>query len=555
MLPIYAHAVDSFIYPGIPYPTTANSALTDTTGFSPWPYDPTTHTYTAPAEWPSAASTGKYYIDNSGTCTDTANTYGYPANPRCTFPANATFSAGTIIEVHGGPYEIASLGYEFNCSSVSPCFIHTPDNAVIDITTTVQTHVFDVRNSDYLTIDGFVFDGIGLANPFPAKTPAVINGIGSTYLTFRNSTVQNIPDTAVCCSSITALGKNYTMSYNNTFTSIGVIPRTEDTGQQLHSYDYDQSHHWIIDNTVTSAGEDFVHVGPLNAGNETNRAKGIFIAGNNVNSTQENAVDIKRAQHVIISSNTFHNFKDGAPPNAIVVNNEDYSDQIWIINNIVYDSGGGISLQPVTEVVDIPSRIYAIGNTVYDCSSFGIGFAGSWGSTYCADIYLYNNTIDDSAIGLQLGNPGTGSTVNAGGNIVTNATTYELSATDDSSGTMVSLENIIYRDGGTASAHTDFPEGGHVTNDPIYLSRASRNYSISAESPAADGIASVYDVYATFQALYGMDIAKDIAGTTRPQNTLWDIGAYEYQPPRFQASLNGTGQSSLNGAGSLTIQY
>jgi hypothetical protein len=47
------------------------------------------------------------------------------------------------------------------------------------------------------------------------------------------------------------------------------------------------------------------------------------------------------------------------------------------------------------------------------------------------------------------------------------------------------------------------------------------------------------DVYAAFLGLYGIDIKKDIAGTTRPQQTTWDIGAYEYDPNVATPQISG----------------
>jgi hypothetical protein len=59
---------------------------------------------------------------------------------------------------------------------------------------------------------------------------------------------------------------------------------------------------------------------------------------------------------------------------------------------------------------------------------------------------------------------------------------------------------------------------------------------LQAGSAAIDaGKAS--NAYSQFYSLYGINIQKDFAGTTRPQDAGWDIGAYEFTPSLI---LNGT---------------
>ena len=80
-----------------------------------------------------------------------------------------------------------------------------------------------------------------------------------------------------------------------------------------------------------------------------------------------------------------------------------------------------------------------------------------------------------------------------------------------------------------AGFQTAFPGKGvgALNADPRFVNPATSDYRLQVGSPAVDaGITA--SVYATFQTLYGLDIAKDLAGTTRPQGPAYDIGAYEF---------------------------
>ena len=65
---------------------------------------------------------------------------------------------------------------------------------------------------------------------------------------------------------------------------------------------------------------------------------------------------------------------------------------------------------------------------------------------------------------------------------------------------------------------------GDLAADPLF-SAVGTDFTLQSGSPAKDA-GTVSSVYATFQSLYGVSIAKDRNQTLRPVGT-WDIGAYK----------------------------
>lgn len=61
--------------------------------------------------WPTGATAGCYYIDNThAQSTDSSNAYGYPNKPRTTIPTNAK-TAGDLVYIHAGTYTLSHIVY------------------------------------------------------------------------------------------------------------------------------------------------------------------------------------------------------------------------------------------------------------------------------------------------------------------------------------------------------------------------------------------------------------------------------------------------------------
>ena len=77
--------------------------------------------------------------------------------------------------------------------------------------------------------------------------------------------------------------------------------------------------------------------------------------------------------------------------------------------------------------------------------------------------------------------------------------------------------------------------------NPLFLDALNEDSRLQAASPAVD-VGATDGVYSTFFTLYGIDLAKDIAVTPRPQGPRYDLGAYEFaiqpMPPAAPTSLH-----------------
>ena len=204
----------------------------------------------------------------------------------------------------------------------------------------------------------------------------------------------------------------------------------------------------------------------------------------------------------------------------------------------------------VTDAYD-QRKVYILGNDFHDIYPRREGAAG----TYIANDmfrsgvgialwrgneqrWVINNTIVNAYDGITVNSPGN---LTMEGNIISGpyATGYQMDVGQayavtnsdynnwyDSNGTRLRWNGSVYNSSSALNAAKG--QCAHcIDSDPLFVDTNSDNYQLQSNSPAIDAD-SLSDVYATFNNLYGVSINYDIAGIARPQNSLWDIGAYEY---------------------------
>ena len=98
----------------------------------------------------------------------------------------------------------------------------------------------------------------------------------------------------------------------------------------------------------------------------------------------------------------------------------------------------------------------------------------------------------------------------------------------------IGMVRIVWGDGvdrTVSGFQAQFPgEGtGLLERDPLFVNAVGNNYHLQLSSPAIDA-GVIHTAYSMFFSLYGLSIQVDKDGIARPQNSAWDVGAFEYQP-------------------------
>lgn len=547
-------------------------------------YSGKTYTFTdsrGKTTYPDAGN-GPYshYVDNTATgATDSNNPYGTPTKPRLTIPT--TLAPGSVVEVHGGPYD-ASVGNNFlpavngwAGTSGAPIFIRGYSVTSKPIVKKLTQALNFVKGCTYLIIENIHFSNTAL------EIRQTSNHVSLRYCEFDGVPVQGYLQGAPAIFLWSDSGgaptdyEDYIVIYqceihNNSF------PPSASNGVHGVLISNGARNVWVLNSQIYDNGSDMIQVYWQDGRNQPS-AENVYIGGNQlyvnlpgggyVNHT-ENATDIKQSNNVIISSNDMHGFRgsddgtgNGSDGSAVVLNNDDPSKNLWVINNHIYDSTIGIRNQSPNTVYIVGNLIEEIhheaGQTYTGITSKGTGYwndVGSFSShpEYTRNAYVVNNTFYHTDQGMIFDN---GVQYYAENNIVSemnykDGTVWHLARNN---GLLTVKNNLLFQTGTAPiirqssnvyySAATFDKVGlgsGDLAGDPLFITPGT-NFALQDKSPAI-GAGTVSSVYATFQSLFGRSIAIDRNGVTRPVSG-WDIGAYEFGtgselPPQPPANLH-----------------
>lgn len=524
-------------------------------------------TYTAGGFAYRDAGNGPYshYVDNtSSNCTDISNAYGTVTTPRCSLPA--TYPAGSVVELHGGPYSHIYLSDAMGTSD-NPIYIRGANESnkasFIGDGTSIRFTI-EILNSAYVILENIITDGGNL-------TGAVSSGSGiirspADHIAIRHSEVKNYPIPDLCgdanCWNISlwSTGAGTDGASGNTTSNIVFYdnyihnnaaktwPPPYETGRHGIMVEGGAEYVWILNNRIDHSGDDGVQIWWKATGANGPPAHHVYIGNNTVHDMGENAFDIKQAYDVVISQNKVWGFHQtaqlgaGSDGSAIVLNNDDPSDRLWVLYNEIFNSNIGIRSQA-------HGSVYIIGNIIHDIVRVAgavIPSSSTGSSSGCAiitssspNLNIVNNTIDQIDGGIFI-IAGPGAIYNVSNNIISNMneTIGNMIAYNVSTPMLNANNNLLYSANGTVSLKK-VTCTNCITANPLYENQAERNYSLKTTSPAI-GHGLLTSIYPLFFNTYNLPLKYNSLGVTQPfsystlVNQPIDIGACHNLPTEME---------------------
>jgi hypothetical protein len=466
-----------------------------------------------------------HYIDNTnGQATDTNNPYGTPTRPRQTIPGN--LPAGSVVEVHGGPYTFTTGGRTQlggTGTATHPIFVRgvgaSSRPVFLRETEMLGTYVI-VEYLDISTADSVYVNGpnhhIGVRHSIKR------DGVGRY-------------NAALGVGGSSGNPAHDVVFYDNQVHDNGAWDAPPSEGDQdyhgLH-VSHDAYNIWFLQNQMWHNSGDGIQI---NAGDGlASTIHHIYVGRNTAWENRQTGFWCKQARDVIFSQNVSHSHLNADSSGAGMGWQYDHSN-LWFIANECYDNLDGI------RGASGDGATYLVGNLIHDNSETAIN---SWSN---AAVYAVNNTIYHCGRGISVE---TSTALYAADNIVASLTASDYCHLYIFGGNMQSLSharnNLFYQSGGAVKIEWDSSPmnvavfearygapgrvEGNREGNPQFVDPASGDFHVQAGSPAVNnGTATgcVQEVYSTFSSLYGLNIAVDFDGTGRPVGAAYDIGAFE----------------------------
>ncbi len=495
-----------------------------------------------PPEWPSAERSGYYYVDSgSGQCNDAGNDYGYPDLPRCSFPASgATIIAGgkMVLVPSTQPYSLRNNAWHqvnFAGTAANPSWLIGNDTGPLKPIVSAHPGRGDSRTEwrvtgEYIRISGLTVQRIRLRHMATGN----INQMVVRHSEFKddptngNGPIVNFPRNA-----IGALAFNLYVHDNGA--------HDPDLASERDVYAFvgvSQKGFWILDSRCDENAGDCVIL------TNNNTTEDVYIGRLVAHSEGENCIDIKDFNRVVVSESDCWDLRrviygnSGGNSQNFYVNDEGVQQNyVYFLNNRSWDTGGSNFATS-----NIGGRVYFIGNISF-ASPAGTGFSSGGGG---GSRHVYFNTFVGSETGIYHYGSGGSQDRYMVGNLIDGASLYQTRL-QSSTSVINRLDYNYYSDvgdfasgGGSAVIHNGlaeftaalgFEQNGAEGISPGYFDGSVYDFRITAGSGARDVVP--VGVVSTLPFLTDLfnDLSltpKDRAGTLRPQDSAWDIGAYEF---------------------------
>jgi hypothetical protein len=337
--------------------------------------------------------------------------------------------------------------------------------------------------------------------------------------------------------------------YDGEISNFGNIDPGGGTDEAGVYLGYHTDYTWVLKNEIHHVGADSI-AGCHYADDNLMKAEHYFIGDNLLYGNGENGIDLKGVRYAVVSENKIYGpftreqgwgivLHYGASPATTVKD-------AWVIFNEIYHASGGIYTSSVG-----CDNLNIVGNLLYDIDA---SYAAESDSLNGLLIYIrggngtfrvVDNTFHNYDRGIYIDDIDGNDKAYVHGNIFSErrqSSAYDIEEWTDES--KIALDyNQFYQPGGEAR----FRWGGGdrtidymkstageclncKTGDPLNISPptnfdlqnpGSPSMNASIEGPANDS------AYAAFFNQYGINIRMDFKGRPRPQDSVWDIGAFE----------------------------
>jgi hypothetical protein len=480
-----------------------------------------------PSPW-TAEVPGFYYVDETAAGASDSRTYGHPAAPRATIPLS--LPAGSVVEVHGtysrshvSPNVVVVSG-----TAGAPVFVRGSSAA----TRPVLSRPLHVRGS-YFVIENLTWQLVTEDRAFKIISP-------TDHGALRHSDLQgNLGGGGISVAYNSSLGGVVTqvVIYNNTVHDNGDVSTTYD--QDVHSIAVGArtSYLWIVDNVIHDSSGSGVQV---YAGSKAEQANlhHVYLGRNHVFRTRQAGLFTKQATDVIFSQNRIHDVIHTSWSPSKGLGFQYAPERVWFLYNEVYNCSFGIYAGSDSGL-GTGKDSYIIGNLIHGIhyvDSYNPNTAWSNAAIMLAgglNRYVVGNTIYDVDAGIL--SPGTTGVMHIANNVVARVTNpqgrhvfLEMGSLALASVLRCNLleGDVRLRWGGSSPRDPSEAGSGNRVGDPRFVDPGHGDFR-PGEGSAARDAGCEDEVYGVFRDRYGLDIARDPAGTPRPSLGGWDIGAYE----------------------------
>jgi len=547
-----------------------------------WMYDHATYDFGYGPEPYRMGDDGPYthYVDSKNPhATDKYNPYGTKGKPRLTLPSSPP--AGSVVEIHGGPYGAAS--FENSGTKEKPIFIRgiEGDEPIVNSVINVFGSYYIIENIDF-DRQGRIKKAIYIDDSREENN----SNIAIRHNEFHNSPVKNIE--GVCMVRVISYNPNYSMEnitiFNNHFHHSGEGRNDSISTRDIDGVGIGQNvkNIWIVNNLMHHHGGDSIALMESSlTDNSSILASHIYVGKNVMHDDTENAVDIKRTTNVVVSQNRMYNYGPTAynPAGggaALRYGTYDFQFErgrrnIWTIFNEIYnvsEQQGGLLAYNAPELGEhgLGDEEYFIGNIVRDChreERNDSSALASWGQLR---VYWINNIVYNCDIGGYFWGHLTNASQNENLTIINNifgrlhdsktpSNLVAFQILDYSGGKFLNqseMSNNLFFDprGGMKISYTwkqnttstkynqnyynisawsqAYPakSAGFIEEDPVFMSPGSNDFHLSPGSPAINAGADAKKYYDRFEQFFGMSIYNDFDGN--PIVGRQDIGPYEH---------------------------